>query len=491
VLITIRMLIEALNANGIRYCHWKSNLILAKSLMGQTDIDLLIHRKDAGLFRMLLNQLCFRPAITVHVEAFPSVEHYFALDEASGILVHVHAYFQVITGESLTKNYRLPLDEMLLQNVQEVDTVRVPTKSAELVVFTVRMMLKHTSLIELVLLARYWPQVKQEVEWLLETDAIEETLSYVNFWLPSVDTGLFSECIAALKAPAPLLRRMILGHRLRAQLSLYGRHSVIRAWLGGIKKFTIMLFLRLTRSKLSMVPQSGGAVIAFVGSEATGKSTLLAEMRSWLGEHFTVEHIHAGKPQSTILTAIPNLLVPLLRSLLPAARSTHIEAQHVDKELSNESRPNYPLIFVIRCALLAYDRWSLLTQAFSRAANGAIVLCDRYPSLLSDAPDSPQLSRLAVPSNRYSVRRLLARIEARLYREIPAPDLVIYLSAPLEVTISRNARRGKKEPEDYVRRRHVRSSNLAFGQTPVYRINTDQPFDQTVTEVKKAIWNAL
>jgi len=491
VLLKIRNLIEELNANGIRYCHGKSNLILAKSLLGQTDIDLLIDRKAAGLFRRLLNQLCFRPAIIPNVEAFPSVEHYFALDEESGVLVHVHAYFQVITGESLTKNYRLPIEEMLLQNVREVDAVRVPTKSAELVVFTVRMMLKHTSLMELILLARYWKQVQQEIEWLLETDSIEETLSYVNCWLPSVSTSLFSDCVAALKAPAHLLRRMILGHRLRSQLSLYGRHSAIRAWLGGIKKFTIMLFLRLTRSKLSVVPQSGGAVIAFVGSEATGKSTLLAEMRRWLGEHFTVEQIHAGKPKSTLLTAVPNLLVPALRSLLPTSRSTHIEAQRAGKELAQESRPGYPLIFVIRCALLAYERWSLLTRAFGRAANGAIVLCDRYPSLLSDAPDSPQLSRLPVSPNRYSVRRLLARIEARLYREIPSPDLVIYLSAPLEVTIARNATRGKKEPEEYVRRRHARSSNLAFGQTPVYKINTDQPFDQTIMEVKKAIWNAL
>jgi ribose 1,5-bisphosphokinase PhnN len=74
---------------------------------------------------------------------------------------------------------------------------------------------------------------------------------------------------------------------------------------------------------------------------------------------------------------------------------------------------------------------------------------------------------------------------------MPPPDLVVNLYAPLEVVISRNASRGKREPEDYVRRRHARSANVDFGQTPVQRINTDQPFDQTVLEVKKAIWNAL
>lgn len=129
-------------------------MALAEALAGQTDIDLLIHRRDATLFRTILSQLGFRPAVAQDGESFLSVEHFFALDEESGVLVHVHAYFRVITGESLVKNYRLPIEEMLLQNTREVDSVRVPTKSAELVVFTVRMMMKHTSVVELALLAR-------------------------------------------------------------------------------------------------------------------------------------------------------------------------------------------------------------------------------------------------------------------------------------------------------------------------------------------------
>jgi ribose 1,5-bisphosphokinase PhnN len=61
----------------------------------------------------------------------------------------------------------------------------------------------------------------------------------------------------------------------------------------------------------------------------------------------------------------------------------------------------------------------------------------------------------------------------------------------LGVALSRNATRGKKEPEDYVRRRHARSSNLEFEKTPVHKINTNQPFDKTALEVKKAVWNTL
>jgi len=487
----IQKFIEELNINGVRYCHWKSNLSLSKSLSGQSDVDLLVHREDARLFRTILSQLDFRPAANKDGEDFPSIEHHFALDGETGVLVHVHAYFRVITGDSLSKNYRFPIEEMLLQNTRMEDSIPLLAKSAELIVFTLRIMLKHTSLVELVLLARYWKDVKQEIKWLLETESIDQTLSLVNCWLPSIEADLFSECVAALKAPASLFRRIFLGLRLRSQLRIYARHSAIRAWLVGARKFTGMLFRRLTRSQKELIPRSGGAVIAFVGPEATGKSTLIAEMSGWLGEHFAVEHIHAGKPKSTLLTSIPNFLVPALRSLFPSSRSTRLEAQYLYEESSEKPQTSFPLIFAIRSALLAYDRRSLLSRAYSRAANGTIVLCDRYPSSQSGAPDGPQLSQLSSSSNGYSIRHRLAQIEARLYRQIPPPDVVIYLNAPLEVALVRNATRGKKEPEDYVRRRHARSSNLEFEKAPVHKINTNQPFDKTVLEVKKAIWNAL
>jgi thymidylate kinase len=487
----IEKLIEELNTSRIRYCHWKSNLALSQSLSGKTDIDLLIHREDSARFRSILSQLCFRPVAIKDAADFPSVEHHFALDEENGVLAHIHAYFRVITGDSLSKNYRFPIEEMLLGHTRLQGSVRVPIKSAELIVFTLRIMLKHTSLLELALVSRYWKQVKQEILWLLESGSVEESLDLLNCWMPSLDPDLFSECVSALKEPAPLVRRILLGFRLRSQIKMYARHSALRAWLVAVQKFADMLFRRLTRAHKELMPRSGGAVIAFVGPEATGKSTLMEEMRGWLGEHFAVEHIHAGKPKPTLMTSVPNLLLPALRSLFPNSRSTRVAEQFIAEKQSGKSRTKYPFIFALRSSLLAYDRLSLLSRAFKRAANGTLVLCDRYPSLQIGAPDGPQLSQLLVSSKRHSISTWLAHKETRWYREIPHADLIIYLSAPLEVTLSRNASRGKKEPEDYVRLRHSRSSNLEFDNTPVYKVNTDQPFDQTVLEVKKAIWSIL
>jgi hypothetical protein len=240
MLIKLQHLIEKLNTNGIKYCHWKSNSSLSKVLAGQTDVDLLIHRKHGNSFRLIMSQLKFRPADIEGDAPFPAMEHYFALDEETGIFVHIHAYYRIITGESLSKNLHLPFEEMLLQNIREEDSIQVPVKSAELVVFTIRMMLKHTSLVELLMLSRDWKGIRREIEWLMEAKPTDETLHMVVDWLPAVDTRLFSKCIDALKIPAPLLRRIILGIQLRSQLSIYARQSRIQAWWSGIRKFSLM-----------------------------------------------------------------------------------------------------------------------------------------------------------------------------------------------------------------------------------------------------------
>lgn len=491
MLTKIRELIENLNTLGLRYCHWKSNLALTQALSGKTDVDLLIDRADADSFRTLMGQLYFRPAIASGVASFPSVEHYFALDEESGDLVHVHAYFRVITGESLVKNYRLPIEAMLLENTRQVESIRLPAKSAELVVFIVRMMLKHTSLIELLMLARDWKQVKREILWLIEGDPIDESINLVDHWLPPVDTALFSECVQAIKSPAPLFRRIVLGHRLRSSLRIYARHSLFVAELSGIGKFLTMGFRRVIRSQRGVSPQSGGAVIAIVGPEATGKSTLLAEIRKWLDEHYAVYQIHAGKPKSTFLSVIPNLLVPALRFILPTYRASRLETQNAADLQEKKSQKVYPLISAFRAALLAYDRRALLVHAFARASNGSIVLCDRYPSLSPGSPDGPQLSQFPISKDQYPIQFRLSQLEKQIYKEIPPPDLVVLLTVPVEVAILRNRNRGKEEPEDFVRLRHAQSSNLEFEKAHVYKINTNQALDKTILDVKKAIWKAL
>ncbi len=228
-------------------------------------------------------------------------------------------------------------------------------------------------------------------------------------------------------------------------------------------------------------------LIAFVGSEASGKSTILNEVGGWLGRDHEVRRIHAGKPPSTPVTYVPHVLLPALRRLFPEQRSLRVEARF---EADPRTRRRYSLLFALRSVMLAYERRALITRAVARSRNGDVVLSDRYPSRTGGAPDGPQLGHLPLPPSRLSARRSLATLEDRLYRDIPVPDLVFHLTAPLDVTLARNAARAKNEPEDYVRFRHAISADLRFDGTIVHRIDTDRELGDVLHEIERAIGDA-
>jgi thymidylate kinase len=238
----------------------------------------------------------------------------------------------------------------------------------------------------------------------------------------------------------------------------------------------------VTSSRPGPRTERRGAVIAFVGSEATGKSTMLAETERGLADGLEVRRVHAGKPPSTPMTAAPNLFLPLLRSLAPGQRSTRVDARHVEHGEDDGLRLP-PTLFAIRAVLLAHDRRALLRQAHAAASRGALVLCDRYPSSVTGAPDSPQLARWSGATAGHPVLSWLVRTEARWYADIPPADVVFHLWAPLDVTLQRNRDRDKTEPEELVTLRHRQAGTLRFDGSPVYRIDTTRPLDQSLEDV--------
>ncbi len=234
VLTILSALCEQLNAREVRYCHWKSNWDLATTVAGRTDFDLLVRRRDARALREILEGLGFRPAIEPGTDPFPSLEHYHALDEESGSLVHVHAYYRVISGGSLTKNYHLPIEEMLLENVRQEGVVDVAYERCR------ADRLRSADVVEACDAARARARaqraprsVQLEADWLATADARAEAAGLLRTWLPSFDPNLFAAALTALCRPSPTWRRVILGRRVQAQLRPFARHGRVTASVAG------------------------------------------------------------------------------------------------------------------------------------------------------------------------------------------------------------------------------------------------------------------
>jgi thymidylate kinase len=491
-----QVLINRFNQEGISYCHWKSNIDLAKTLEGELDIDLLVSNDSLGRAIDILMQLGFKPATSKWGPNPPGIFHYYGYDPNQDELVHLHMFARVLTGESFLKSHLLPFDEMLLENTYPVSGVRVTSKEAELVLFVLRMYIKYGSPLDIPRLLKSDRKVREEAEWLKNGSAMQQVGILLAKYCPVVSEKTFMACLEAILDGASFPKKWKLSYQIRRRLRIYRKYSGLSWFFGHIQLMTGNLIKKFRKQKGSKLLLSGGTIVAIVGADATGKSTMVSETSRWLRKNFVLNTVHAGKPPSTLLTVPINLLLALQHRLR--------RRPHSVGKLEKESLPNAggvdagrkslnSLIYAIRAVSLAWDRRALLWKVRRASANGEIIVCDRYPTNATGMMDSPRLledsSQKGFVSSIYN---RLARIERTFYRQIPPPDIVLRLTVSLETAKKRNAAREILDDEIYLQNRHQQAKKWFMpGTRSIQDIDTDLPLAETLRAVKQAIWSAL
>src|SRR5574338_179912 len=69
-------LFQSLNARGIRYCLWKSNIRQEQGMRGETDLDLLVDREQIAVFRQILQAHNVKPFHAAPGKHYPAVENH-------------------------------------------------------------------------------------------------------------------------------------------------------------------------------------------------------------------------------------------------------------------------------------------------------------------------------------------------------------------------------------------------------------------------------
>jgi hypothetical protein len=478
-------LCDALEAAGVRYCHWKSNDMLDRSASGENDLDLLVHRADGQRFAEILARLGFREARLPPAREHPGVSHHYSLDGASGRFVHIHAHFQLVLGDDTTKNYRLPIETAYLASVQGGQLFPVPAPEFELAVFVVRMMLKHAT----------WDAVafgkgglgtaeRRELAWLTERADPELTEAVVRVHLAGIDVGLWNQCLATLQPDGTVAQRLAAGRQLLRALAPHGRRGpatdawlrVARRGMWGTRHYVLR---RPTRKRLARV----GATVAVVGGDGAGKSTAVEGLADWLDGTFVVRRTHLGKPRPSLLTLAVKGPMYVGRSvgLLPSTG------------LSVDPRTARPDDFPGR----AWALWQLLTardrrRQYHRARRvadaGGIVVSDRWPLRQITLMDGPRTTWLRPHLNggRSIVRRLV-EAERRAYAHVASPDILLVLRLEPEIAV---ARRTDEDP-DFVRARNTEIHGADWTGTNAVLIDATQPPDEVLARMRRVVWERL
>ncbi|MGG5887555.1 hypothetical protein ACLF3G_10495 [Falsiroseomonas sp. HC035] len=482
----LRVLRAALDQRGIRYCHWKSNIRLARALTGMEDVDLLVHREDAVAFQAALAEAGFRRTGSRAGLGHPGVFHAVALDEASASLIHLHAYLQIVGGDSLVKSYRLPVEPMLLTGCRRLHGWPVPTPEAELAVFVLRVALKHADPVEAVMANRGYGATVEELAWLRDQADEPRAIALFESLVPGAGPELFGRLVEAIGDRHALPQRMRLGLHLAWSMRGLRRLGRIAELRSRLHRVAAALGRRIS-GRRDLVLETGGTIVALVGPKATGKSTLGDGIAESLFGQLDVIRIHAGKPPATLLSAAPRTLLPLARRMFPGDRPSAYDS--IEKRRGR----GHSLLYVLRMTLLAHDRRALLQRSRRAAAAGAIVVSDRYPSATEGAIDSSCFDAATIAACQSPLKRWLMRQEHRLHATLPRPGLVLRLEAPMETAIRRDAERSKPEGPDAaaVVRRWQLETHAEFPGTPVVRLRTDMPLEDSLRRAVTEVWAHL
>ena len=471
-------LINILDQGDIKYCHWKSNLLLNEALAGYDDLDLLIDRKDIAKFEASIFSLGFKEGSNSHI-SFSAIKHYYELDKESGDILHLHVYTQIKTGPSWTKSMRFDFEEYFLEkSILHESGMKVPPKHIEFVLFIIRVMMKYSKINEYILVEKENKRTPKEIQYLLEEIDKEKLNIFLNKYFPEItEEDLFG--YVNLINKGNFLQRYIVANKLKYKLRRYKNIGVLNESYQNIQQFVYRVLNKLFFKQKKKL-HSAGTLIVIAGLDATGKTTITTELKKWLGKNLTVSLVHFGKPPSTFFTFPINFAIKLMRK---KSSNTTLRSSLKNEESAKS------MLYIIRQVTLAYDRYSLIKKQWRKTSNGEIVLCDRYKSENFGVMDSKRLN----PKIYKGLKKKLAEYENYLYDIMPQPDILFYLTVPVDVAVQRNEARIKegKESEEFLRIRHEENKNLTYSSKYYFKIDTDRNYKDVISEIKSKIWCIL
>ena len=485
----IEKFFKVLGSEGVIYCHWKSTASLAAAAQGEDDLDLLISHESRQAFLGVLHRLGFKEAwMSKRASQIPGILDYYGYDETACKLIHVHAHYKLILGQDMTKNYHVPIENVYLESSFQGDFFRIPAPEFEFSVFVIRMMLKHSTWNAILGgQGRLSGRERQEMEYLHKRVSLERIGQVLTNHLPFLNSALFDDCVRSLQPRCPFRVRVKAGEQI--QKALQGcrlQPKGIDIWLQFWRRLAMAGKRRLFRNfrrENTKTMKNGGMLVAIVGGDGAGKTTVIEGIVEWLSPFFVTMKVHMGKPTWSWMTI-------LIRGILKVGRSlgfypfTRGSMDFRDEE-NPGSFPGYPSL--IREVCTGRDRYLSYVKARKQADKGAFVICDRFPLPRMIFMDGPQIERMAgtFPNNWFI--RLLGRLESRYYRFISLPDLLCVLKVDPDTAVERKS----DETAAFVRARTKEIWENNWEGSTVHVIDANRSKMEVLDRTKALLWAHL
>ena len=475
---------------GVRYCHWKSNEHLISGLNGDTDLDVLVALDDKPKVESIFQKCNVKKFLAVEKNRYPGIEDYVGLDNESGRLIHIHLHYKLEAGEKFLKSFEFYwANDVLNHSIYYEDLkIKIADPAFELFQLILRESLKirwRDVLGNCVGRGYFKADFYKEFNWLKERTNTEQVKSTAGKYLgvkgekcieKIVQNPTFWECFR-LKSSA---LKSLSGHRRMSSFNAFIRRHVRELnWLiGAVAKRIYQPIIPFRRTRME-----GGIIIAFVGVDGAGKSTVLAAIKKWLLWKLDVYPVYfgSGDGPSSVLRWPLRLFLRTFRSFRP---------KKVKKGKSTSAVRRLSLPRFIWAITLAMEKKKKMKSALLAKTKGMIVLSDRYPQTWQEGyNDGPILTPLR--KHKIALIRQLAEWEYQVYKncEKLGPDLLLKLLISPEESLRRKD--DGMSIEELRERIHVVKNIPGSSETQTLIINCDKPLNEVLLEVKQKIWEVL
>lgn len=503
----IEIIFNSFEKNNIRYCHFKSNQHLKESFDGISDFDILVdYKQSKECKKILLDNNCkqFEP---LYIGDYPSVENWIAFDKNSGKIFHIHLHFHLASGKSLVKEYFLPWSELILDTSTKSDeyNILISNPHVELLLLVSRIVIKSKISSSLkAIFGKYHLPDDMDKEYKYLKNRINKKEIEI-FALQMFEKNAAQQLIGIIQNHDTISSKefKIVRRIVKSQLKNSKRINNIRASIGSRFFRLIDLKNKFMSRKLGIykitkkVNSAGGKIIAFIGVDGCGKSTLSEEVRSWLDYKIEVKRFYMGEGDGKV-----NLFATLVKkvySLLYAKKqrnriSVKTNSGNNNKKVKFLEQPIEYLKKYIH-ALMIYSvvksNYRKIRKMNQYRMNGGFSILDRYPQLQHEGMnDGLKLNRYATVLDSKFIQKLAYK--ERKFMEITndiQPDIVFRLNIRPEISMKRKP----EEQTDYhaIKEKADACSTIYYKKSKMIEIDAEQDLNKVILLVKNLIWSQI
>jgi len=495
ILPVIRGMLDAFHKSNIIYCHWKSNEHLGASMLGDTDLDILFDEQCQESIQRILNDFGFKKFVSIAEKQYRDIEDFIGLDKRAGKIVHVHAHFKLTLGESHLKGYQLSVERQILESRlfdMEFGIYRIaPAFEMILLYFRFALKIRNRDILRFYFKrhAGYSKNILREYTWLRSRCTNEEIRVLLASLFPNY-VGIHNLVINEFSFRVLLNLSRLLHKQFRSQRLYSPVKAKLLRWY---REIYIKVARKVERfSNLPILSQrvhpQDGFVVALVGADGSGKSTIVQDLKTTFKKKIDVYDVYMGRGRSGQKSWQRKILKYFKNSYLKRKQpTTKTTGQHINSYARTSFKST--LFRSLEALTVARERRKKLRLIQAAKKKGMLVICDRYPqNQLMGYNDGPVLSNLLRCPN--LLFRFLARREAKVYQiaEENPPDIVFKLIADAALIALRKSGRASLETLE-LKIEGVR--RLEFSKNcNVVTIDAGRPFADVVRSVKSDLWSA-